>query len=52
MLRFVRQLFALLKLDRGTNANSRPEVFRRLQSACVREQVRHESRSGEIRVRP
>jgi hypothetical protein len=51
MLRLVRRLFGLLKFDRETNAMQRPAVLRRLQTACIREQVRHEIRSTDVRVR-
>jgi len=50
MLRLVRRLFGVLKLDR--EGRKRPEVLRRLQTVLVRETVRHETRSGLIKLRP
>lgn len=51
MFQLVRRLFGLLKFDRDTSAARRPAVLNRLQTVCVREQVRHQFRSGEVRVR-
>lgn len=50
MLRLMRRLLGLWKVDRNEAQEPKPEVFKRLQVSCVYAVMHHEKKSGMVRL--